>query len=172
MGKWLHLGVLSALLLAAALLVANFFIGHESQWEAIYTYRERAHSTFGQYDIHLKRDGIEVAREEDFHAYKTGLILVDKFLLGVKLRYIEDHITCGGSGASSLRIFVSSWTLAALILCYPVIFFIRSYRRRRVNRYVLRPCDRCGYDLQGNESGTCPECGTAITLRTNAEVTG
>jgi rubrerythrin len=21
------------------------------------------------------------------------------------------------------------------------------------------PCDHCGYDLTGNESGTCPECG-------------
>ncbi len=23
-------------------------------------------------------------------------------------------------------------------------------------------CSRCGYDLTGNESGTCPECGTTI----------
>jgi hypothetical protein len=24
-------------------------------------------------------------------------------------------------------------------------------------------CTRCGYDLTGNVSGTCPECGTPIT---------
>lgn len=29
-------------------------------------------------------------------------------------------------------------------------------------RHVIPPnhCRKCGYDLTGNESGTCPECGT------------
>lgn len=28
----------------------------------------------------------------------------------------------------------------------------------------LGHCQKCGYDLTGNESGTCPECGTKIVL--------
>ena len=27
---------------------------------------------------------------------------------------------------------------------------------------VRRGCEGCGYDLTGNTSGTCPECGEAI----------
>jgi hypothetical protein len=28
--------------------------------------------------------------------------------------------------------------------------------------YQRRYCDTCGYDLTGNVSGVCPECGTAV----------
>jgi len=52
--------------------------------------------------------------------------------------------------------------LAVLFAIYPAVFFIRGYRRRRANRQALRPCSQCGYDLQGNKSGVCPECGTAV----------
>ena len=51
----------------------------------------------------------------------------------------------------------------ALFSVYPVIAFIRfvpgPIRRRRRRRRGL--CVRCGYDLTGNQSGTCPECGEA-----------
>ena len=30
-------------------------------------------------------------------------------------------------------------------------------------------CDRCGYNLTGNVSGTCPECGTAVEAGAVAE---
>lgn len=47
---------------------------------------------------------------------------------------------------------------------------IRRYRRRRRGR-----CEHCGYDLTGNVSGRCPECGTPIaspqdSLEKNAQV--
>jgi len=59
------------------------------------------------------------------------------------------------------QVLVSFWFLSLVFAVYPVIFFICSYRRRRMSRLVLQPCMRCGYDLQGNESGACPECGRA-----------
>ena len=36
--------------------------------------------------------------------------------------------------------------------------------RRRDRRKASRPglCVKCGYDLTGNKSGVCPECGKAI----------
>ncbi len=47
---------------------------------------------------------------------------------------------------------------AALLATYPTIAFIRGpVRRRRRRRAGL--CIKCGYDLTGNESGVCPECG-------------
>ena len=53
------------------------------------------------------------------------------------------------------------WSLTALFATYPTIAFfrgpVRRWRRRR-NGW----CVDCGYDLTGNVSGICPECGTRI----------
>jgi len=50
---------------------------------------------------------------------------------------------------------------------YPIIAFargpLRRWRRRRVNRRREEGlCISCGYDLTGNVTGRCPECGTEI----------
>lgn len=34
------------------------------------------------------------------------------------------------------------------------------FRLRRARRFADHCCARCGYDLTGNVSGRCPECGT------------
>ncbi len=53
------------------------------------------------------------------------------------------------------------WPLLLLFIAYPTIAFIRGplprWRRRRKGL-----CLTCGYDLTGNVSGICPECGEAI----------
>jgi hypothetical protein len=53
------------------------------------------------------------------------------------------------------------WAPVLLFAGYPVIAFVRGplrrYRRRRMGR-----CRKCGYDLTGNVSGRCPECGTPV----------
>lgn len=50
------------------------------------------------------------------------------------------------------------WPVAVLAMLYPGIAFIRGpfrrYRRRKRNQ-----CQSCGYNLTGNTSGVCPECG-------------
>jgi len=49
--------------------------------------------------------------------------------------------------------------LAVLLGTYPALAFCRGpFRRWKRSRKGL--CLKCGYDLTGNESGTCPECGT------------
>ncbi|MCP4249914.1 MAG: hypothetical protein GY778_22960 [bacterium] len=54
------------------------------------------------------------------------------------------------------------WSLTALLTFYPVIALIRGPGRRwRRRRRGL--CLPCGYDLTGNVSGVCPECGEAIS---------
>jgi hypothetical protein len=59
------------------------------------------------------------------------------------------------------RLRVPLWFPAALFAGYPTVAFIRGplrrYRRRRRGL-----CLKCGYDLTGNVSGTCPECGAEV----------
>jgi len=51
------------------------------------------------------------------------------------------------------------WIVPLLAVPYPVFAFIRGpVRRWRRQRKGL--CRKCGYDLTGNVSGVCPECGT------------
>lgn len=50
---------------------------------------------------------------------------------------------------------VLAMAVVALTYCvYGAILFIRTIRRQR-----LGLCLHCGYDLRGNLSGRCPECG-------------
>ena len=57
--------------------------------------------------------------------------------------------------------FTPFWQPVLLLLAYPVAAFAwRVFRGRRRNRMGL--CERCGYNLTGNISGVCPECGQKI----------
>jgi hypothetical protein len=49
--------------------------------------------------------------------------------------------------------------VAAVPLLFPCLGFIRRARRR-----MWAQCVNCGYDLRGNTSGACPECGCATKL--------
>ena len=52
-------------------------------------------------------------------------------------------------------------TLLLLFCLYPTIAFVRGpYRRHRRRKRGL--CLTCGYNLTGNVSGVCPECGEKI----------
>jgi hypothetical protein len=54
------------------------------------------------------------------------------------------------------------WFLYSLLIGYPILVFLRGPVRRRW-RIRRGRCARCSYELRGNESGTCPECGTAVS---------
>jgi hypothetical protein len=45
--------------------------------------------------------------------------------------------------------------LPLLVLAIPTAYIWHRDRRR----YPPGHCQKCGYDLTGNESGKCPECG-------------
>ncbi len=63
-----------------------------------------------------------------------------------------------------LSIYMSArfpWGVACLLAAYPAVTFIRGpLRRRRRRKRGL--CIACGYDLTGNVTGVCSECGVAI----------
>ncbi len=72
----------------------------------------------------------------------------------------------------------SSWSLHLLFMLYLIGFGIAIWFTRRDIRRLLRAqlakkgipvCIPCGYDLTGNVSGTCPECGTAVDASQHAD---
>ncbi|MCH7814156.1 MAG: hypothetical protein IID40_09070 [Planctomycetes bacterium] len=78
------------------------------------------------------------------------------------VRFYPDRI---GFGFVCSLLEVSIWLPLALLSVYPAIAFARFVRGpiRRWRRRRKGLCAECGYDLTGNESGVCPECGKAIS---------
>jgi len=62
------------------------------------------------------------------------------------------------------------WTLVVLLLAYATcVLIIPAYRRRR--RFRSGRCIQCGYNLTGNVSSVCPECGCATFTRNGTSPT-
>ena len=60
-----------------------------------------------------------------------------------------------------VQIKFAFWPFFFLFAAYPTLALVRGpVRRRRRRRKGL--CIKCGYNLTGNVSGVCPECGTTI----------
>lgn len=55
-----------------------------------------------------------------------------------------------------------SWFPVLLFGAFPTISLLRYVHRLRKRRRNPNGCVGCGYDLTGNTSGVCPECGSAI----------
>ena len=58
----------------------------------------------------------------------------------------------------SSSIYIRLWYFAHIFAAYPLIALVRG----RFHRIPPGHCQKCGYDLTGNESGTCPECGLEV----------
>jgi len=55
-------------------------------------------------------------------------------------------------------VMLNGWFVAGLAAIYPCAVLFRGPWRRHQRR-ARGQCVRCGYDLTGNLSGVCPECG-------------
>ena len=59
------------------------------------------------------------------------------------------------------------WAVVLLTAVLPALWVILWRRRRAVRRRAQAGlCGKCGYDLTGNTTGVCPECGTAVATGT------
>lgn len=56
------------------------------------------------------------------------------------------------------------WIMFVTVAIAPSIALVRFALRRRRSRRPEPTCKKCGYDLTGNISGICPECGQAISV--------
>jgi hypothetical protein len=64
------------------------------------------------------------------------------------------------------KVDVSLWLLAVVLAILPAIWLLRFQFDRQQQRRREGRCLACGYDLAGNVSGVCPECGTAVAAHT------
>lgn len=67
----------------------------------------------------------------------------------------------GGSTVSLTAIRFPTWPVVVLLFVYPVVALLRGPLRRR-RRRRRGQCENCGYDLTGNTSGICSECGAEL----------
>lgn len=64
--------------------------------------------------------------------------------------------------AGQYSVIISLWIPGIAFGFLPTLWMHRWLRRRKMRRAAGIPCRACFYDLTGNTSGICPECGTAI----------
>ena len=70
------------------------------------------------------------------------------------------HVTT--ADADYIGLTIPYWELLLLFVVYPAATLTRGV----AHKYFRRPlppedhCQKCGYNLTGNKSGRCPECGT------------
>ncbi len=95
--------------------------------------------------------------------YNNDIYWAKRFGFNVRVRDSETTLF-GGFGDRTYSLAVPLWAVATLLLLfciYPITTFIRGpYRRYR--RGKKGHCLKCGYNLTGNVSGVCPECGEKI----------
>ncbi len=87
-------------------------------------------------------------------AKRSGVISALFFLLlGISMFAfgINDFVD---HGTVDMRVF-----MGGIAIVYGLVGLWRVKQMPAPNRYPPGHCRKCGYDLTGNESGTCPECG-------------
>lgn len=95
-------------------------------------------------------------------SFERGLsVASDLRLLRPRFSWLGlEHATDSSFGTESIR--VPTWMLVVVFSLLPLWRESRRYAKRRRSRANL--CIECGYNLTGNTSGTCPECGTKVPV--------
>lgn len=73
----------------------------------------------------------------------------------------SERVHADGSRSAEVGLALPSWLPGPVLGAYPFWVFLRGPVRRS-RRRARGQCIRCGYDLTGNVTGGCPECGTPI----------
>jgi len=88
---------------------------------------------------------------------------------GIWFGFVSIHVhTCWSNGPYTLLEYFTKGAPTWLVLLatggLPVWYFAGPYRRYRIFHYRQKRglCLKCGYNLTGNVSGICPECGERI----------
>ncbi len=106
-----------------------------------------------------------------YRAFESGFAPDSHFEAGV-IRYSRNYsffharadAVSGSWSVSNVhqtRITVRLFPAAGLLAAFPVLFAIWRLHKRRTCKEAWE-CKVCDYNLTGNQSGVCPECGTAV----------
>jgi hypothetical protein len=87
--------------------------------------------------------------------------------------YIMSTKTIGDCNCSIIAVMFSKWASVLLSSTLPFVWILFWWRDRTRSRRkgTYSFCSTCRYDLTGNISGVCPECGTRFD-RVDAKVRG
>ena len=77
----------------------------------------------------------------------------------------SDPFQVGPSKGLPITLLLVPLWAPLLLFTFPAVVLIRNALRRRA-RLRNGCCKKCGYDLQGNISGVCPECGKPTSTTT------
>ncbi len=120
-----------------------------------FTLMTYAGTSFNLYDSH---------RSKVYIVYRGAVYVPDSFWITPPPNNRFDFFATYGDRPPGNEYRFSLWILNLILLglCFApearqVVTVVRS--RRRANRGL---CGKCGYDLTGNTSRVCPECGTAV----------
>jgi hypothetical protein len=94
---------------------------------------------------------------------------VDSYLIPVS--EFHEWTFCGVTAQvfdGCVHVFVRDATMVAPTAILPAFWTVRFIRWAKRAREPGR-CPKCGYDLTGNTSGVCPECGTMLAPPEEAE---
>lgn len=81
------------------------------------------------------------------------------------IRVLVDNLNQGAlrlDRTAHIRLTTPVWAVVGILMSFPFWTLLRGPVRRLFRRWRGR-CLRCGYDLRGNESGICPECGEEVS---------
>jgi hypothetical protein len=125
--------------------------------------RAYAHEHWGGYSIHNGWAVLQRAHSCDkyliSHSMDPYYADLRYYVLGAQI-VLTYSTACTHSRLLNYFVEVPLPMVFAVLIAYPTLTFIRGpLRRWRRRRQGL--CVKCAYDLTGNESGVCPECGTA-----------
>jgi hypothetical protein len=77
-----------------------------------------------------------------------------------------DFLPQGNRGHNFSYEFIAPiWAFEVLLLPFPLLWIFVRIRARR--RFQTGQCVACGYNLTGNTSGLCPECGANVERKTD-----
>ncbi len=179
--KWLHWGVVGFLVVVNAATILLLFYHHQTSetlwWRIVDGDVQDARAHYHERELFFGNEiGVtDILNSEEFDAANSrrgGKTFLYTWGTLTTRRHQYSESTSRRFYTRYFQFGVSTWFVSILTAIYPAIFYFRSYRRRRVRRQALHPCSQCGYDLQGNESGVCPECGERVASSSTTEVAG
>jgi hypothetical protein len=144
------LNLLAALSLLACVMMCVLWVRNAGPppWDDVYLVRP-AHS----YGVGMERGaviGFLQRQRPEYRDDDPG----DVWLQSLGFRYVR--VT--SAGMRRWNLVLPAWLLVGATAALPLARAVRHVRTARLRR--PGHCPRCGYDLTGNVSGMCPECGT------------
>ena len=91
------------------------------------------------------------------YVYESGVNIIRAQLNWAWLPYNHSWHVMFATSVQSRTVFVPCWIPFLCVTLPTSILYWRDHRRIQPGH-----CKKCGYDLTGNVSGRCPECGRGV----------